>query len=100
MDKPQTKEFLNILADAYPNLELKTNYGRAKLWAKFMAEIEYSIAMKHLKKHIATSKFPPSIAEILNPDEANRKGQRVEDQPTSPAGIMAGRYVIYDPAKH
>jgi len=98
VNRKQAAEFIKKISGAYPNLEFNEN--RIKIWVEMMADIDYSLAVTRLKKHITTSKFPPSIAEILNPDEANRRGQRVEDQPTSPAGIMAGGYEIYDPAKH
>jgi hypothetical protein len=98
MDNKQAKEFVKIIVEAYPNFE--PTPGRVKIWAEMMDNITFKLAMKRLKAHISTSKFPPSIAEILNPEEANKKRRPQEDEVTSPAGILAGCYTIYQPPEH
>ncbi|NLW90989.1 MAG: hypothetical protein GXY34_05250 [Syntrophomonadaceae bacterium] len=95
MDKEQFKKFVQTMTDAYPNWDPKTS--RLELWADMLSDLNYFVAMARLKKHIATSKYPPSIAEILNPEEAAKSKNRQETDGLSPAVIMNGGYQIYVP---
>lgn len=78
MDIRQGKEFMMLMVDAYPNFELTT--GRVKLWTDMLIDIEYGVAVKRLKEHIATHKFAPSIAEILNPDATTSRDSTLYDE--------------------
>lgn len=93
MDKEQFKKFIQIITDAYPAWDPKTS--RLELWADMLSDLNYFVAMSRLKKHIATSKYPPTIAEILNPEEAAKSKNRQEADGLSPAAIMAGGLSIY-----
>ncbi len=94
MDKNQIKHFLKQLLGAYPSFNPTDE--ALEVWGRHMATMDYNLAIKRLDKHITTSKFPPSIAEILNPEEVLKKRRPQEDEVTSPAGILNGGYVIFD----
>ena len=85
MDRIQAKNFIKIMAASYQSFAPTPPSCPGFL--------------KRLNNHIRTSRFPPSIAEILNPDEANRKFKKPGQEGDSPAAIMFG-YEIYDPVKH
>ena len=97
MDRIQAKNFIKIMAASYQSFAPTPD--RIKTWTYFLDEIDFDLAIKRLNNHIRTSRFPPSIAEILNPDEANRKFKKPGQEGDSPAAIMFG-YEIYDPVKH
>ncbi len=78
MDIRQRKEFMMLMVDAYPTFELTT--GRVKLWTEMLTDVEYSVAIKRLRNHIATHKFAPSIAEILNPDATGSRDSTLYDE--------------------
>ncbi|MGI6436388.1 MAG: replicative helicase loader/inhibitor [Syntrophomonadaceae bacterium] len=97
MDKKQTAEFMKKLVGAYPTFE--PTPMRMELWTEMMAEITYDQAIKRLRQYIAVNRFPPSIADILNPDEANRRRQP-DTYTQSVHAIINGGFEIYDPTKH
>ena len=78
MDNRQAKEFIKLMVEAYPSFELTP--GRVKVWTEMLTDIEYGIAVKRLKEHIATHKFAPTIAEILNPDENMKRNISIYDE--------------------
>lgn len=93
MDKEQYGQFFKLMKTAYPSLDLSTD--RIKLWKDKLADLNYFVAMSRLNKHIDTSKYPPTIAEILNPEEAAKSKNRQETDGLSPAAIMSGGVSIY-----
>jgi hypothetical protein len=66
VDNRETREFIKLIADAYPTFE--PTPGRVKLWVEFMEDIPFETAMFKLKKHIVKSKFAPTVSEIINSD--------------------------------
>ena len=88
MDKKQVSSFLKQIIGAYPTFEPTPE--RVEIWSRHMEDIDYDLAVKRLDKHVASSKFPPTIAEIVNPDEAAKRKQRTEPDTLSPAAIMGG----------
>ena len=90
MNKKQADDLLGIIAGAYQSFELTKE--RVKIWTEMLSEIDFDIAKKRAKHHISTSKFPPSIAEVLNPEEASKRKQKVELDTSSPAALMNGGY--------
>ena len=61
-------KLVGLVVTAYPNSD-KFSDSRAidntvTLWAEFFIDDDVAIVAMALKKHIATSKWPPSIAEI------------------------------------
>lgn len=58
-----------------------------------MADMDYDLAVKRLDKHAASSKFAPTIAEILNPEESGKKRKQADADTLSPAALMHGGYI-------
>jgi hypothetical protein len=61
-------KLVGLIVTAYPNSD-KFSDGNAinnavNLWAEFFADDDATIVAMALKKHIATCKFPPQIAEV------------------------------------
>jgi len=66
MDNKEIREFIKLIVDAYPTFE--PTPGRVKLWLLFMEDIPAETAMSKLKKHIAKSKYAPTVSEIIGAD--------------------------------
>lgn len=62
MKASETAKLLAVISAAYPNFQ--ADESRAKVWAQMLADVDYRVADIAVWRHIATSKFPPSIAEI------------------------------------
>ena len=68
MTRSDAIKLVGLVATAYPNSD-KFSDGTAiensvALWAEFFIDDDVAVVAMALKKHIATSKWPPSIAEI------------------------------------
>jgi hypothetical protein len=86
MTNAETVKLIGLLVVAYPNYDKfrdeKHVHGTVALWGQMFAEDDFGLVQMALEKHIATSKWPPSIADIrdilaqitmpglLAPDEA------------------------------
>lgn len=86
MTNAETVKLIGLMVVAYPNYDKfkdeKHVHGTVALWGQMFAEDDFNLVQLALEKHIATSKWPPSIAEIrdlladitlpglLPPDEA------------------------------
>lgn len=60
-------EFAKIgmaLKTAYPNFQIMPSDENKKVWYSMLKDLEYPICQNAIMQIIATSKFPPSIAEI------------------------------------
>lgn len=91
MDKKQAASFLKQVMGAYPSFDPTPE--RLDIWSRNLEQIDYDLAIKRLDKHVATSKFAPTIAEILTPeDTGKRKQQKAEPDTLSPAAIINGGY--------
>lgn len=66
MDNKEVREFIKHIADAYPTFE--PTPSRVKLWVEYMEDVSFDKAMGQLKRHIAKSKYAPTISEILSSD--------------------------------
>lgn len=68
MTKKQTIELFAIFVAAYPNFDKFKDEeqvaGMVNVWANIFADDDAAIVGMAAKKHIATNKWPPSIAEI------------------------------------
>ena len=97
MDKGQIGKFIKQIMGAYPSFEPTDE--RMEIWGRHMTNIDYDLAVKRLDKHIVTAgtgKFPPSISEILNPEQHKKKSWK-EPETVGPAAIINGGYkTIYD----
>jgi len=95
MDKKKVGEFMKQIIGAYPSFRLTTEC--IQIWGRHMADIDYDLAIKRLDKHIkaaGTGKFAPSISEILNPEESNKRKKWEEPDTLSPAAVMQGGYKL------
>lgn len=68
MTKKETISLFSILIAAYPNFDKFKDdnqvEGMVNMWAMMFADDDSAIVGLAVKKHIMTSKWPPSIAEI------------------------------------
>ena len=68
MTKKETISLFGILIAAYPNFDKFKDdnqvEGMVNMWATLFADDDSTIVHLAVKKHIMTSKWPPSIAEI------------------------------------
>lgn len=68
MTKTEAADLLAILLTAYPNHFKNASSDEAQgvitLWSVQFADLPAEIVFMALNKHISTSKFPPTIAEI------------------------------------
>lgn len=73
MDKKQTANFIKQIMGAYP--AFNPTPERLEIWSRLMAKIDYDLAILRLDKHVSNSSFPPTIADILNPDGEAKKNK-------------------------
>lgn len=82
MKQTETASFLAMIKTAYPFFEV-TEPG-VRLWHMMLEEIDFKTAQARLANHIRTSKFAPTISEILNPAASEEKSfyelQRAEEE--------------------
>ena len=68
MTKKETVQILAILKAAYPNfykdMSAEEAQGTISVWALQFADLPADIVLMAVNKAIATSKYPPSIAEV------------------------------------
>ena len=68
MTKLETIELFGVLIAAYPNFDKFKDDGQVEamvnMWATLFADDDSKIVSLAVKRHIMTSKWPPSIAEI------------------------------------
>jgi hypothetical protein len=62
MTLEETKTILIMIATAYPQAQFPE--GAPRLWHEFLKDYETRLVIASLKKHIATNKWTPTIAEI------------------------------------
>jgi len=92
VDEKQKANFIKQIIGAYPSFEPTPE--RLQIWQRNLDEINYDLAVKRLDKHVTNHKFPPTIAEILNPDAELKRKQKVELDTLSPAAIGNGGYTL------
>lgn len=73
MEKKETAKLLAVIKTAFPNFEITEPVAR--LWVEFMEGVPFERAQKNLKTHINTSKFPPTIADIVRVEESTTHGE-------------------------
>ncbi|MDF9845117.1 MULTISPECIES: replicative helicase loader/inhibitor [unclassified Paenibacillus] len=69
MKQTEMANFLNMIKTAYPFFEI-TEPG-VKLWHLMLQDLEYKEAQGRLARHIRSSKYAPTIAELLADDQAS-----------------------------
>lgn len=68
MTKAESAKLVAVMITAYPNSDKYTDAESVEsvvnLWAAMFSQDDYSIVSLAISKHIAISKWPPSVAEI------------------------------------
>lgn len=64
MDKTEFARFVKIVRSGYQKPEFLKDGDSLAFWYMMLQDLPYEIAMLALQKHIATSKWLPSVAEI------------------------------------
>ncbi|MBN1459046.1 MAG: hypothetical protein JXA57_05885 [Armatimonadetes bacterium] len=62
MSPAEVAKILGALAVAYPSFQV--GELRHRLWSEMLVDLDYRLADTAVRRHIATSRFAPSIAEI------------------------------------
>ena len=71
MTNEEYGRFMKQMIGAYPQMNLMD--ATMEIWQRHLSGMEYDQAIRNLDRHVCTSKFPPTIAEIMNPEIANRR---------------------------
>lgn len=66
MDKQRFNSLMKGLRAAYPNFKLVDTKEGLEMWFQMLNHLKYEELSLAVQKHIATSKYPPSIADILD----------------------------------
>jgi hypothetical protein len=71
MNNQETAKMLAVIKSVYPNFIISEE--STKLWAQFMKPVRWEKGQAHLNEHIASSRFPPVIADIVryNPKQTS-----------------------------
>ncbi|SMG58291.1 Loader and inhibitor of phage G40P [Paenibacillus aquistagni] len=72
---------LSLVSTAYQTVEITDEY--IALWETMLKDVDYSIAAHNLHRHMLTSKYPPTIAEIVEDRGqmlANRRMQETKQR--------------------
>lgn len=82
MKQTETANFLAMIKTAYPFFEV-TEPG-VRLWHMMLDDLDLKTAQRRLANHIRSSKYAPTIAEIVNPTPSEEKSfyelQRAEEE--------------------
>lgn len=62
MDRAEVAKLLAVVAAAYPNFE--ADKTKLVLWREMFADMDYPLLSAAVKRHIAASRFAPTVAEI------------------------------------
>jgi hypothetical protein len=62
MSPSETAKLLAVIAAAYPTFDV--DELKVQVWADMIGDLDYRLANVALRRHIALSRFAPSIAEI------------------------------------
>jgi hypothetical protein len=58
----ETARLLAVVAAAYPSFEV--DEIRHRVWTETLGDLDYELASLAVRRHIASSKWPPAVAEI------------------------------------
>ena len=62
MSPAEVARILAVVAAAYPGFEVDDI--KHSVWLGFLGDLDYQVVNEAVKRHVCTSRFPPSIAEI------------------------------------
>lgn len=60
--KADVLELFKLIKSVYPNFEVTQE--KIDIWANITKDMDFKRVMVKTKEHVATNKFPPTIAEI------------------------------------
>lgn len=63
MKQTETAKLLAVIKTAYPNFEITP--AVTVLWHDFLQHMDSEEAQLHLREHIISNRFPPTIADIV-----------------------------------
>ena len=64
MDINQTTMLLGIISELYPRFAKDPTRATVAVWHEMLGDLDYTAAQLAVKKHVAASKYPPTVAEI------------------------------------
>lgn len=67
MKQTEIASFLSVIKTAYPFFEITVPVTR--LWNQMLHDMDNEVAQNRLVEHIRTSKYAPTIADIVNQDK-------------------------------
>jgi hypothetical protein len=59
-------KLLALISSAYPMVELTDEQDR--LWTEMLSDVPFERAQRNLREHIRSSRFPPTVADIVRHD--------------------------------
>jgi len=62
MQASEVAKLVSVIAAAYPSFEV--DKARVAVWVQMIGDLDYELAETAVRRHIALTKFPPTIAEI------------------------------------
>ena len=75
MNRNEFTDFANALKAGYPNSNVLASKEAVDLWFEMLKDTSLPVAKAALKKHIATSKYVPTVSEILTIINPPRKSK-------------------------
>jgi len=94
VEKHEVKKLLEQITGIYLNVKLSKD--TAGIWAECLRDIPYKQAKNNLIKHIKSSKFPPTIADILQLHRQPGKDGKEVDK----CEVTCQEYELFDPEHH
>ena len=76
MKETEVIRLFSIIRTEHPNFEITEE--KSRLWANLMKDITFEHAAANLKEHLLTSEFPPKIANLSKPLEADPNQLRLQ----------------------
>lgn len=76
MKKSEFSRIASAITTYYPNSELFPNPAATQLWYEEFKDIPYEDAVNGLRRHVNTSKWPPTIAELKQAIVSNVAGAK------------------------
>ena len=90
MTKQEVSLMLGVIQTAYPNFQKSGNINDViNLWFEFFCDEPVEIIKYVLRQHIATSPFPPTIAEILKLGESKKWALYAEHESMQTLGFAS-----------
>ena len=63
MNRTETAQLLTLIAETY-NQKFELSESKVEAWHSLLQDLDWPLAQAAVKRHILTSKWPPTVAEI------------------------------------